>query len=128
MHKIKNKDVPHIILINIFQSVQFMQKIKNKDVPHIILINIFQSVQFMQKIKNKDVPHIILKLFGVPWHAYPTKFSLINFSLPRTILKTIRFAIHLFIIIACQKTKKKLIAFYCSKKGLKKNNGTKCSF
>ena len=55
--------------------------------------NIFQSVQFMRKIKNKNVPHIFLKLFDVPCHAYPTIFSLINFSVPRTFLKTTRFAI-----------------------------------
>ena len=47
----------------------------------------------MHKIKNKNVPHIFLKLFGVPWHPYPTNFSLINFSVPRTFLKTTRFAI-----------------------------------
>ena len=56
-------------------------------------INIIQSVQFMHKIKNKNVPHIFLKLFGVPCHAYPTNFSLINFSVPRTFLKTTLFAI-----------------------------------
>ena len=56
-------------------------------------INIFQSVQFMHKIKNKNVPHIFLKLFDVACHAYPTNFSLINFSVPRTFLKTTRFAI-----------------------------------
>ena len=54
-------------------------------------INIIQSVQFMYKLKNKKVPHIFLKL--VPCHAYPTNFSLINFSVPRTFLKTTRFAI-----------------------------------
>ena len=44
----------------------------------------------MHKIKNKNVPHILLKLFG---HAYPTNFSLINLSVPRTFLKTTWFAI-----------------------------------
>ena len=47
----------------------------------------------MHKIKNKHVPHIFLKLFGVPCHAYPTNFSLINLSVPRTFLKTTWFAI-----------------------------------
>ena len=47
----------------------------------------------MNKIKNKNFPHIFLKLFGVPCHAYPTNFSLINFSIPRTFLKTTQFAI-----------------------------------
>ena len=47
----------------------------------------------MHKIKNKNVPHIFLKLFDVPCHAYPTNFSLINFSVPRTFLKNTRFAI-----------------------------------
>ena len=40
-------NVLNVCQINIFQSVQFMHKIKNKDVPHMILINIFQSAQFM---------------------------------------------------------------------------------
>ena len=43
-------------------------------------INIFQSVQFMRKIKNKNTTHIFRKLFRVTCHAYPTNFSLINFS------------------------------------------------
>ena len=47
----------------------------------------------MHKIKNKNVPHILLKLFHLPCHVYPTNFSLINFSVPRTFLKTARFAI-----------------------------------
>ena len=47
----------------------------------------------MHKIKSKNVPHIFLKLSDVPCHAYPTNFSLINFSVPRTFLKTTRFAI-----------------------------------
>ena len=47
----------------------------------------------MHKIKNKNVPHIFLKLFDVPCHAYPTNFSSRNFSVPRTFLKTARFAI-----------------------------------
>ena len=47
----------------------------------------------MHKIKNKNVPHIFLKLFDVPCHAYPTNFSLINFSVPRTFLKTTWFTI-----------------------------------
>ena len=47
----------------------------------------------MDKIKNKNVPHVFLKLFGVPCHAYPTNFSLINFLVPRAFLKTTRFAI-----------------------------------
>ena len=53
---------------------------------------IFQSVQFMHKTKNKNVSHIFLKPFGVSYHAYPTDFSLINLSVPRTFLKTKRFA------------------------------------
>ena len=47
----------------------------------------------MHKIKNKNVPHIFLKQFDVPCHVYPTNFSLINFSVPRTFLKITRFAI-----------------------------------
>ena len=47
----------------------------------------------MHKIKNKNVPHIFLKLFDVPCHVYLTNFSLINFSVPQTFLKTTRFAI-----------------------------------
>ena len=43
-------------------------------------INIFQSVQFMRKTKNKNTTHIFRKLFRVTCHAYPTNFSLINFS------------------------------------------------
>ena len=73
-------------------------------------ISIFQSVEFMHKIKNKIVPHIFLKLFGVPCRAYPTNFSLINFSVPRTFLKTARGPI--LWTIASQKTKKKLVTFY----------------
>ena len=56
-------------------------------------INIYKSEQFMNKTKIKNVPHIFLKLFGVPCHAYPTNFSLINFSASQTFLKTTRFAI-----------------------------------
>ena len=55
--------------------------------------NIFQSAQFMHKIKNKNALHNFLNLFGVPCHAYPTNFFLINFLVPRTLLKTTRFAI-----------------------------------
>ena len=47
----------------------------------------------MHKIKNKNDPHIFLKLFDVPCHAYATNFSLINFSVPQTFLKTTLFAI-----------------------------------
>ena len=63
------------------------------NVLNIYQINIFQSVQFMHKIKNKNVLHIFLKLFDVSCHAYLTNFSLINLSVPRTFLKTTRFAI-----------------------------------
>ena len=63
------------------------------NVLNVYQINIFQSVQFMHKIKNKNVLHIFLKLFDVPYHVSPTNFSLINFSVPRTFLKTTRFAI-----------------------------------
>ena len=52
-----------------------------------------QSKQKQKVIKIKNVRHIFLKLFGVPCHAYPTNFSLINLSVPRTILKITRFAI-----------------------------------
>ena len=62
------------------------------NVLNVYQINIFHSVQFMHKIKNENVSHIFLKLFDVPCHAYPTNISLINFSVPRTFLKT-RFAI-----------------------------------
>ena len=47
----------------------------------------------MHKIKTENVPHIFLKLFSVPYHAYPINFFLINVSLPQTFLKTTRFAI-----------------------------------
>ena len=63
------------------------------NVLNVYQINIFQSVQFIHKKKNKNVPHIFLKLFSVPCHAYPTDFSLINSSVPRTFLKTTQFAI-----------------------------------
>ena len=43
--------------------------------------------------KNKNTSHILLKLFSIPCYAFPTKFSLINFSVPPTFLKTSRFAI-----------------------------------
>ena len=94
-------------------------------------INIFQSVEIMHKIRNKNVPHMFLKLFTVPCHAYPTNFSLINFSLPRTFLKTTRFAISAIGSFLwnnfLSKNKKNLITFYCSNKRLKKNIGTKNS-
>ena len=63
------------------------------NVVNLYQVNIFQSVQFMHKIKSQNVPHIFLKLFDVPCHVYPTNFSLINFSVPRTFLKTTQFAI-----------------------------------
>ena len=63
------------------------------NVPNVYQINIFQSVSFIHKMKNKNVPHIFLIAFGVPCHAYPTNFFLINFSVPQTFLKTTRFAI-----------------------------------
>ena len=63
------------------------------NVLNVYQINISQYVQFMHKIKSKNIPHIFLKLFDIPCHAYPTNFSLINFSVPRTFLKTTRFAI-----------------------------------
>ena len=63
------------------------------DVLNVSQINIFHSVQFMHKINSKNVPHIFLKLFGAPYRAYTTSFSLINFSVPRTFLKTSRFAV-----------------------------------
>ena len=47
----------------------------------------------MHKIKNKNASHIFLKLFDVPCDVYPTNFSLINISAPRTFVKTTRFAI-----------------------------------
>ena len=63
------------------------------NVINVYQINIFQFVQFIHKIKTKNVPHIFLRLFNVPCHAYPTNFSLINLSVPRTFLKTTRFEI-----------------------------------
>ena len=63
------------------------------NVLNVYQINTFHSVQSMHKIKNKNVLHIFLKLFDVPCHDYPTNSSLINFSVPRTFLKTTRFAI-----------------------------------
>lgn len=71
--------------------------------------------QGVHKIRNKNYPHIFLKLFGVLYHAYPN-FSLTNFSLPRTLLKTIRFAISGLILwnnclSKTDKKKDKLITF-----------------
>ena len=63
------------------------------NVLNVYQINIFQSVRFMHKIKNKNVRQVFLKLFSVPCHAYPSNFSLINFSVPRAFLKNTRFAI-----------------------------------
>ena len=60
---------------------------------NIFQINIFQTVQFMHKIKNKNAPRVFQDLFSVPCHAYPTNFSLSNFLVPRTALKSSRFAI-----------------------------------
>ena len=50
-------------------------------------INIFQSAQFTHKIKNKKTPLIFLKLFSITCYAYPTNFSLTNFSMPQKFLK-----------------------------------------
>ena len=47
----------------------------------------------MHRTKNKNVPHIFRKLFDLPCHVYSTNFSLINFLVPQTFLKTTRFAI-----------------------------------
>ena len=44
-------------------------------------------------MKNKNISLIFLKLFGVPCHAYPTNFSLINFSVIQAFVKTTRFTI-----------------------------------
>ena len=78
----------------------------------------------MHKIKNRTVLHIFLKLFGVPCHAYPTNFSLKNFSVPQTFLKTTRFAMSaggpLLWNNCLSKSEKEIDNFYCSKKGLKK--------
>ena len=46
----------------------------------------------MHRTKS-NVPRIFFKPFDVPCHVYPTNFSLINFSVPRTFLKSTRFAI-----------------------------------
>ena len=46
----------------------------------------------MHKIKTKNVSHIFLKLFDVLCHVLPTNFSLLNFSVPQTFLKTTWFA------------------------------------
>ena len=62
------------------------------NVLNVYQIKIFRSVQFMHKITNKTVRQISLKLFDLPCHVYPTNFSLINFSVPRTFLKTKPFA------------------------------------
>ena len=100
---------------------------------HVYQINIFQYVQLMHKIKNKNVPHIFLKLLCLPCHAYPTNFSLRNFSLPRTFLKTTRFAISarspLLWNNCLSKTKKGIDNILLSKKRTKEKiiNGTKCS-
>ena len=94
------------------------------NVLNVYQINIFQSVQFMHKINNRNFPHIFLKLFDVPCHAYPTNFSLINFSVPLTFLKTTRFAISargpLLWSNCLSKEEKEIDSFYCSKKGLNK--------
>ena len=47
----------------------------------------------MFKMKNENIPYVFLKLFSVVCHAYNTNFSLINFAVPRTFLKTTRFSI-----------------------------------
>ena len=75
----------------------------------------------MHKIKNKNIPHILLKLFSVPYHAYPTDFSLINFSVTWTFLKTTRIEYQLEVqfsgTITSQKNEKEIDNFL---KGLKK--------
>ena len=47
----------------------------------------------MHQIKNKHIPHVFLELFGVPCHAYPTNFSLINLSVRQKFLKAAQFSI-----------------------------------
>ena len=78
----------------------------------------------MHKIKSKNILHIDLKLFDVPFHVYPTNFSLINFSVPRTFLKTTRFAISargpLLWNNCLSKEEKEIDNFLLFKKGLKK--------
>ena len=96
-HKIKLKKVQSeqkIALCIIFNQSQTSPSgplFLTLNVLNVYQFNIFQSVQFMHKMK-KNVPHIFLKPFSVPCHAYPTNFSLINFSVPGTFLKTTRFA------------------------------------
>ena len=91
IHTVENKIVKNIGLLYQEKPLNVLSVPLN--VLNFYQINIFQSVQFMRKIKNKNVPHIFLKLFGVPCHAYPTNFSLINFSVPRIFLKVTRFPI-----------------------------------
>ena len=78
----------------------------------------------MYKIKSNNVSHIFLKLFEVPCHAYPTNFSLRNFSVLQTFLKTTRFAVSardpLLWNNCLSKNEKGIDNFYCSKKVLKK--------
>ena len=85
----------------------------------------------MYKIKSSNVPHIFLKLFGVPCHAYPTNFSLINFSVSRTFLKTTRFGIsargELVWNNCLSKNEKGIDNFLLFKKSAKKDNGTQYS-
>ena len=88
----KQKHALHIIF-NQSKTSPFEPLFLSLKVLNVYQSNIFQSVQFMHKIKSKNVPHIFLELFDVPCHAYPIIFSLINFSVPRTFLKTTRFAI-----------------------------------
>ena len=81
------------IIFNQSKTSPFEPLFSSLNVQNVYQINIFQSVQFIDKIKNKNVPYNFLIVFGVPCHDYPTSFSLISFSVPRTFLKVTRFAI-----------------------------------
>ena len=124
LKKVQSKEIHTLrVIFNQSKTSPSESLFLSLNVLNVYQINVFQSVRFMHKIKNKNLLHIFLKLFDVPYHAYPTKYSLINFSVPQTFLKNTRFAIsevHFFGTIAFQNKKKKLITFYCSKKGLKK--------
>ena len=88
----------------------------------------------MHNTKKKNVLHIFLKLFGVSCHIYPINFSLINFSVTQTFLKTTRLAIsafqlevHFFRTTASQNEKEIDNFLLFKKKSYRKNNGTKNS-
>ena len=94
-------------------------------------INIFQSVQFRHKI-NKKCSVYLPKTNCCTIPCYPTNFFLINFLVPRTFLKTTRFAISargplLWNNCLLKNRKRNLYFFNVQKKDSRKNNRTKYS-